>query len=129
MGKVTIAGNSYVVTSTVSRADLEMVKKYRPDTLKIVDDETKEVLFRVSIGSDSVSGFGISFGGVSNDDDKLATATLPIPHAVEDAKEYVIDIAGLALTMLEKVEGKVADVLKDIKADHDVIAESIVVIA
>ncbi|MCL2284840.1 MAG: hypothetical protein FWC32_00580, partial [Firmicutes bacterium] len=104
MAKVTIAGNSYVITSAVSMADLETVKKYRPSALAITDPETKETLFKVGGGSNSISDFGICFGGVSNDEAKLATATLSIPHDVEDAKEFVLDKAGLAIANLNKVE-------------------------
>ena len=127
MAKVTIAGNSFVITSAVSMADLETVKKYRPSALAITEPETKETLFRVGIGSNSVTDHGVSFGGVSNDDAKLATATLPIPADVEDAKEYVLDKAGLALVSLEKVEGEIAEVLADIRNERNSIAESITV--
>ena len=130
MAKTTIAGNSFVVTSDVSMADLETVKKYRPSALTLVDEETKEPYFKVGIssGNSSLNDHGISFGGVTNDDKKLATATLPIPaDALEDgdAKEYVLDKAGLALANLNKIETGLANVLKDIKADRDKLAESI----
>ena len=125
MAKVTIAGNSYVVTSAVKMADLETVKKYRPSALAITDPETKETLFKVGIGSNTVSDYGISFGGVSNDDEKLATATLCIPSDVEDAKEYVLDRAGLAIANLNKVEAGIAAVLDEIRAERDSIAENI----
>ena len=127
MAKVTIAGNSYVITSTVSMADLETVKKYRPSALAITDPETKETLFKVGTGSNSISDYGVCFGGVSNDDAKLATATLPIPADYEDAKEFVLDKAGLALVNLDKVEAEIAEVLADIRAERDSIAESITV--
>jgi hypothetical protein len=125
MAKVTIAGSSYVIISTVSMADLETVKKYRPSALAITDPETKETLFRVGTGTNSLNDYGISFGGVSNNDAKLATATLQIPADVEDAKEYVLDKAGLALVNLEKVEGEIAEVLEGIRAERNSIAESI----
>ena len=154
MAKVTIAGNSYVVTSEVSMADLETVKKYRPSALAIVDPETKETLFKVGIGSSvgtrsvndfnisfgsipkakvsggsgSVNDFGISFGGVSNCADKLATATLSIPADVEDAKEYVLDVAGLAVANLNKVEAGIAEALEEIRAERNTISENIDVI-
>jgi len=128
MAKVTIAGNSYVVTSAVSMANLEMVRKYRPSALAITNDETKETLFRVGIGSSSLNDYGISFGGVSNDEAKLATVTLTIPSDVEDAKKYVLDKAGLAFVYLEKIEGEVAKVLEDINTERAAIAESINVV-
>ena len=127
MAKVTIAGNSYVITSAVSMADLETVKKYRPSALAFADPETKETLFRVGIGTSSMSDYGISFGGVSNDEAKLATATLPIPADAENAKEYVLDKAGLALVNLEKVEGEIAETLEDIASERESIAGSITI--
>ena len=127
MAKVTIAGNSYVITSAVSMADLETVKKYRPSALALTNAETKETTFKVGIGSNSVSDYGVSFGGVSNDDEKLATATLSIPPDVKNAKEFVLDKAGLALTNLNKVEAGIAVALDEIKAERDAIAENITV--
>jgi len=128
MAKTTIAGSSFVITSAVAMADLEVVKKYRPSALAITDPETQETLFKVGTGSNSLSDYGISFGGVSNDETKLAVATLPIPHDAEDAKEYVLDKAGLALVKLEKIEAEIAEVLEGIRAERASIAESIKVI-
>jgi len=127
MAKVTIAGNSYVITSTVSMADLEAVKKYRPSALALTDEETKEVYFKVGISSNSLSDHGVSFGGASNDETKLATATLSIPSDVEDAKEYVLDKAGVAIANLKKVEKGIATALEDITAEREELAESITV--
>ena len=125
MAKVTIAGNSYVITSEVSMADLETVKKYRPSALALIDPDKKETTFKVGIGSNSVSDYGISFGGVSNSDEKLATATLSIPADVEDAKEFVLDKAGLAIANLNKIETVIAAALDEIKTERDAIAENI----
>jgi len=128
MAKVTIAGNSYVITSAVSMTDLETVKKYRPSALAITDPETKETLFKVGLGSNSISDYGVCFGGVSNDEAKLATATLPIPADVEDAKEFILDIAGLAIANLNKVEAGIEEALEEIRAERDAIAQNIRVI-
>jgi len=125
MARITIAGNSYVITSSVSMADLETVKKYRPTALTIADPKTKETLFRVGVGTSSMSDYGISFGGVSNDAEKLATATLQIPSDVEDAREYVLDKAGLALVNLEKIEAGIAEILDEVRVERDSIAASI----
>jgi hypothetical protein len=125
MAKVTIAGNSFVITSDIALSDLETVQKYRPSALALVDEETKETYFKVGIGSSSANDHGISFGGVTNDDKKLATATLPIPADVEDAKEYVLDKAGLALANLGKVEAGIKGALEDIKKERETIAANI----
>ena len=128
MSKVAIAGNSYVITSAVSLENLETVKKYRPSALELTDPETNETLFKIGTGSNSLSDYGISFGGVSNDDAKLATVTLPIPAGVEDAKLYVLDKAGLAIASLNRIESDITDALEAIQAERDAIAENIRVI-
>ena len=127
MAKVTIAGNSFVITSSVSMANLELVKKHRPKTLKIVDEETKEEMFAIGIGSNSLSSVGISFGGVTNDDDKLATVTMPIPSDVEDAKVYVQDKAGVAIVNLNRIETGINKVLKEIQDEQKKLTDSITV--
>jgi len=127
MANITIAGNSFVIASDISMIDLELVKKYRPTALSIVEPDTKETLFKVGIGSSSISDYGISFGGVSNDEEKVATATLSIPADVEDKKEYVLDKAGLAIANLNKIEKGIAAALEEIKAERDAIAEQIIV--
>ena len=127
MAKVTIAGSSYVIASAIPMADLEAVKKYRPSALALVDEETKETRFKVGTGSNSVNDYGVSFGGVSNDDAKLATATLPIPADTEDAKAYVLDKAGMAIMNLNKVETGISAALAEIKAERDAIAQNITV--
>jgi len=127
MAKVTIAGNSYVVTSDIAMADLETVKKYRPSALAITDQETKETLFKVGIGSSSVSEHGISFGGVSNDEKKLATATLPIPADVENAKDFVLDKSGVAIANLNKIESSINRALESIRSERNAISENITV--
>ena len=127
MSKTTIAGNSFVITSGVSMADLEAVQKYRPSALTLADEETKEVYFKVGVGSgySCLTNHGISFGGVSNDEKKLATATLPIPSDIEDAKEYVLDKAGFAIANLNKIEEGLVAALEDVKAERDAIAANI----
>ena len=127
MAKITVAGNSYVITSDMTKEDLEMVKKYRPSALEIKDEDTKETLFKVGIGNSNANDFGISFGGVSNDEEKVATATLSIPSDVEDVKQYVLDTAGLTIANLNKIEAGITEALTEIRAERDAIAERIIV--
>jgi len=124
---VTIAGSSYIVTSSVTLADLETVNKYRPSALTITDPDSKEILFKVGTGSNSISIYGISFGGISNDGGKLATTTLMIPSDVENAKEFVLDKAGLAIANLEKIESSIGGVLEEIRAERNALSERIMV--
>ena len=129
MARVTIAGNSFVIISTIAMADLEVIRRYRPSALALTDPETRETTFRVDSGSNSLSNHGISFGGASNCEGRFATATLVIPEGTEDAREYVIDRAGLALANLNTIEEGIAGTIESIRTERDRIAESITVIA
>ena len=129
MAKVTVAGNSFVVTSAVAKADLELVKKYRPSALTRMDPDTGKIFFMVAVGISSLSDYGISFDGVSNCERKLATATFPMPSDVEDAKKFVLDTAGPALAHLNRIEDALAGVLTEIRTQHSDILESITVVA
>jgi hypothetical protein len=128
MATITIAGSCHVVTSEVTMADLELVKKHRPKALKIVDEESKEELFAVGIGGNSLSDYGVSFGGVSNDELKLASVTLPIPPDTEDAQAYVAEKAGVAVVNLNRIEAGIDDVLAEIRAEHKKVTDSIKVV-
>jgi len=130
MAQVKIVGRSFVIVSSVTKANLETVKKLRPSALALTDPDTKETLFRVGLGKDSLSSHGICFGGVANTDEpeqQYATATFQIPEGVENAKEHVMDIAGPALVSLKKVEDGLSAVLADVRAEREGIAASITV--
>ena len=109
-------------------ADLELVKKHRPKALKIVDEETKEELFAIGTGGNKLGEFGISFGGVSNNEKKLATVTMPIPSDVEDAMEYVAEKAGAAVVNLNRIEAVIGEALEDIRAERKRVTDSIRVV-
>jgi len=128
MAKITIAGSSFVVTAEVSMADLALVKKHRPNALKIFDEESKEELFAVGTGGNGINDFSISFGGVSNDEKKLATVTMPIPADVEDVTEYVTEKVGTAIINLNKIEDGIEDVLEEIRAERKQVSDNITVI-
>ena len=125
MATITIAGNCFVVTSSIALADLELVKKRRPRALRIVDEETKEDLFAIGVGGNNINEYGVSFSGVTNDDRKLATVTMTIPADVEDAKEYVAERAGVAVANLNRIEISIAEVLEEIRAEYKRVADSI----
>jgi hypothetical protein len=129
MAKTAIAGSSFVITSVVAMEDLKAIKRYRPSALTLTDPETRETTFRVDTGSNSLSSHGISFGGTSNCEGRFATVTLVIPEGTEDAKEYVLDTAGVALANLGKIEAGIAEALREVRAERETIAENITIIA
>jgi len=104
-GSCGIKSDGTVVTAGFVGGDKDEIKNWRD----IVD----------------ISSSGFMTVGVSNGEEKLATATLSIPSDVEDAKEFVLDKAGLALANLNKVEAGISAALEEIKAERNAIAENI----
>ena len=132
MAKITIAGDSYVITSAKTLEDIKALEKYRPKALQLIetaDDGSKECVFCVGStnGNGSINAYGASFGSVTHDDRKLATITMPLPRDCGDAKKWVAEKVGVAILQLNKVEAQFAEALTAVKAEQDKVMENITV--
>lgn len=128
--KITIAGDSIVVTSSKTLADIKKLEKYAPKALALVeknDDGEKEEIFRVSStnGTGSINQYGASFGSVTHDDKKLATITMSIPQGVEDAVKYAAEVVGKAGMLLNRVEAQFDGALKSVDDEMQQILDNI----
>ena len=132
MAKITIAGDSMVVTSTKTLEDIKTLEKYRPKALCLFDiDEdgmTTEV-FRVAstTGEGSINQYGASFGSHTHDENKLATITMPIPRGTVNAVDYAADKVGAAIIMLNKVEAQFETALQEVAGEKAAVRENITV--
>lgn len=128
--KVTIAGNSCVITSSMTLADLQLAEKLNPEAL-ILTNEKDDEIFRVSHTEKNASGylnkFGATFGSRANAEGK-ATITLSLPEGVSNPAEYVEEEYGLALLMISTMEEGMPEVMEAIRADKAAIKEMIQVI-
>ena len=132
MAKITIAGDSYVITSAKTLEAIKALEKYRPKALQLfetADDGTKECVFRVGStgGNGTINEYGASFGSATHDEQKLATITMTLPRDCGDVKKWVADKIGAAKTMLDKVESQIDTALAEVKAEQDKVMESITV--
>lgn len=130
MAKITIAGEAVVVTSALKLEDIKLVEKYRPEALKLYDEnEPKECIFVVgsTFGNGVINKFGASFGSATHDDRKLATITMGLGEPVGDVREHVAESVGVAILLLNKVEEKIPAVLADIEAEKAAVLENIAV--
>ena len=130
MATIKILGTTAAIVSAFTRDQLEELEKYRPEALKIKDAETKEDVFMVAFDEDedSVSPYGISFGGVTNGETKYAMCTLPIPSGTEDPAKYVAEEVGTSIIMLNRLEATLGDVLTEITAEKKAVADSISIV-
>ena len=107
--KIKISGDAFVLTSTIKEEEMALLKKNKPDALKIKDEDGNDVFcVGYNTGRPSISAFGITFGGTTRDENKNLTLTCPIPAGTVSAKEYVADIVNGVKANVEKIEKKVA---------------------
>lgn len=124
---VVVSGAAAVLTSAVTLDDWKRIKEMSPNSLTMVDDDTEEVLFKVSLaeGPGSVNEYGVVFGNVTNHEGK-ATVTVLLDPDAEDKAGLVRKEIGPALLMLNDMEKSVPDILKEIDSMEKEIGEHIV---
>ena len=125
--KISIAGDAYVVTSSLAADDIELLAKRNPDALKIKDEDGNEK-FSISFveGKSSLANFGITFGGKSRGEKAgLATYTGDIPSGTAGAKEFVAEKIGCVAANLKKLEESVPDAVKEVKAAKEELLKNI----
>ena len=102
--KISIVGDTYTVTSSITVSDIELLQKVNPAALKIVDKDNN-TLFSICFkqGASSISQYGIVFGGKTRTSDErcVCTGSVPASAASADAaKNYVADVVGVAANYL-----------------------------
>lgn len=132
MAKITVAGDSLVITSAMTLDQIKTLEKYNPKALKLVEkdeDGVKATVFEVaSTNLDGTIGpLGAYFGSETRDEKKLAVITLPISKTVADAKEYAADKYGVAIMRLNQIEASFAAALEAVNENKKKILENITV--
>lgn len=127
--KITITADAFAITSSIKKEEYDLVKKHNPSALKIVDEEGNE-LFTVGYteGRPSLEPFGVTFGGLTRDNDKFLTYTGNIPSGTTDAKEYVTDKVGVLYENLKKIEDNMTTAVKGVEEARKSIKDSIKVV-
>ena len=132
MAKITIAGDAVVITSTQTLENIKALEKYRPSALTLYEEnENGKRVAVFKVGSTSGNGaagtFGISFNGVTHDDQRLATVTLPAPAGAADIKDAVAEMYGAIVLALEKVEAQIADAVAAVAAEREAVKANITI--
>ena len=131
MAKITIAGDSIVITSSKTLDAIKDLEKYRPKALRLYErdeDGNKSEVFRVASGNTGViNGNGAVFASVTHDDHKLATITMPIPAGTVNAVDYAAEKIGKAVTMLNKVEAQFDAAVEAVTAEKAAVRQLITV--
>ena len=131
MAKITIAGDSIVITSSKTLEAIKDLEKYRPNALRLYErdeDGNKTEVFRVASGSTGViNGNGAVFASTTHDEYKLASITMSIPAGTDNAVDYAAEKVGKAITMLNQVEAQFEDALKAVADEKAAVRDCITV--
>ena len=114
MAVVKIAGNTIILTSTLTLEQIKRIEKHRPEALEIRNAK-EEIIFRVGTGSNALNDHGASFNAATLDERELAYISLPIHSGVADAKRYFAETFGQPHLHLKAVEFRLADVLAEVE--------------
>lgn len=129
MARITVAGESVVVTSAITLEDYRMIAKYRPDKLVLKGgDDGKEPIFAVGVATNprgSINKMGAEFGSEAHDGTGKATITFDLPQTDGDVKEAVAEKVGAAIIHLNKLEEILPDVVNEIAAEKAAVLENI----
>lgn len=130
--KLTITGDAYALTSAIKVADIELLKKHNPDALTVKDADGKNTVFAVSYndGKPNVTGFSVTFGGKTRDEDGFATITGVIPAgfaSAEAAKGFVAETFGGVVAYLEQLEKSVPKAAEEVRENRKKLVDSITV--
>jgi hypothetical protein len=131
--KISINGDAFVLTSSLSVKDIKLVKKYKPDALKIYADDKKEkekFLIGYAEGKPSLTSINLTFGGETRDDAGLATLTQILPDGMKDAdvaKEYVAELLGQSIPYISELEKTVPEAAKKLAESKKTLLDSIIV--
>lgn len=129
MARITVAGESVVVTSAITLEDYRMIAKYRPDKLVLKGgDDGKEPIFAVGVATNphgSINKMGAEFGSEAHDGTGRATITFDLPQTDGDVKEAVAEKVGAAIIHLNKLEEILPDVVNEIAAEKAAVLENI----
>jgi hypothetical protein len=132
MAQIKIFGDSFVVTSRLKVEDIQKLKTFKPESLKLIDEETKDELYAVNYkaGSEgSFSKYGASFN--SQNEAGNATLTVAIPAGKNNAEkvDYVKNTYGQSLLKLKELEDQLEAAAVILGDEMNAVEASIEVIA
>lgn len=113
----------YALVSSVTEDDFNLVNKYRPATLKMLDKDGNQV-FVFGKGKDGIAPFCASFGSVTTDGHLQILGD--VPASEKNPAEYVADLVGGALDYVNAMESTIPAAAAEIKSGRDALIASVV---
>lgn len=121
MAKITIMGDIVQIKTDLTKSDVDRVKTFAPEALKLFDNEGNEI-FGVDLGDACYSKYGVCFCSEDSEGKLYMSTNNPvIDHSNPEAeKEEVVKHFALLLNKLKAVEANVqgaADTLSAVEAE------------
>jgi len=128
MAKIKVAGSVYVIESEYTKEEIQTVAKYRPNLLKLFDEDKRPV-FAVGFGEKAqIDTFCVQFNDETHAEKSVACLTMPLPKGAGKAEDLVVEAVGVAILRVNKVEANIATALKEIEKEKAAIRETVTVI-
>lgn len=127
MAKVTIMGDIVQIKSDLTKNEVERVKAFAPNALKLYDQDENEV-FAIGIGDASYSKYGICFCSEDAEGKLFMSTDNPVTdHADAEKEKYEVTkyFASIInnLTLIEKNVESAKEALEEMEAN---VADSVV---
>lgn len=117
MAKMKVMGDMIQLSTDLTKDELERVKNFAPEALKLFDNEGNEV-FGVGIGDASYSKYGICFCSETAEGKMFMTTNNPVTDHSDPAKEReeIVRYFAPIINKLQAVEANVAAVRESLDA-------------
>lgn len=117
----------FTLTSTVTKENIDLVKKHRPAALKIKDKDGNDIFGMSYVeGKSCVSANGITFGATSSEGGyAMIVGDIPADVAKDKVGEYIADLVGAALAHINTLEQSVPAAAAEITAERSALIGTI----
>ena len=117
MAKMKVMGDMIQLSTDLTKDELERVKNFAPEALKLFDNEGNEV-FGVGIGDASYSKYGICFCSETAEGKMFMTTNNPVTDHSDPAKEReeIVRYFAPIINKLQAVEANIAAVRESLDA-------------
>ena len=125
MAKISVHGDSLVITSALKLSDLKDVAKFNPKALVLMGGEDgKEPVFAVGVaksGHGCINTCTAAFAPDTRDSEGKATITMLVGSDVADVEKMMVDQYGAALMNLAAMEEKLPEAIAKLAADKQAV--------
>ena len=125
---ITALGDAFVLTAGFKYETVKNLIKYgKENALTLVDPETKDPYFRVSVGTEAeASKYGVVFTGANKQGFAECTGSFPSIGMSEEKKAaYLRDYYALVLANLNEVQAQVETAAKELDKIMELVDSSI----